>query len=518
MSRDLIIGIDAGTSMMKSIAFDHNGNQIVGASRPNRYHTGHDGSATQSMDQTWADCAATLRSLGEKIPDLASRVSAVALTGQGDGTWLVGKDNQPVGDAWLWLDSRASSLANTLAVRETDRSRFAMTGTGLNGCQQGVQLAYMSKNMPELLEQAETALHCKDWLYLKLTTQRATDPSEACFTFGNFRTRRYELDVIQALGLEKHQRLLPEILDGSQSMHALSPEAAAATGLLAGTPVSLGYVDVVCTGIGAGAYDQGKDVGCTIVGTTGMHMRARSVDEIELNIDQRTGYVMVLPVPGYAAQIQTNMASTLNIDWVLKLAQDVLDEFGADTDKDVLISRLDNWITRGAPASIVYHPYISDAGERGPFIDHNARAGVNGLSFSHGFADLVRAVVEGLGMAARDCYETMGNTPAEIRLTGGAARSDALRGVLAATLGSSVRQSQRAEAGASGAAMMAAVAAGVYPDMATCVRAWAAPNLGPLEPPEGSLTQQYHSMFETYRAIRHATQPTWQSLATMRGH
>lgn len=518
MARDIIIGIDAGTSMMKSIAFDHDGNQIDVASLPNRYQTGHDGSATQCMEQTWADCAATLRALGENIPDIANRVSAIAITGQGDGTWLVGKDDKPVGDAWLWLDSRASALANSLAAQETDRARFAMTGTGLNGCQQGVQLAHMSANTPELLEQAETAMHCKDWLYLKLTSQRATDPSEASFTFGDFKTRNYDTNVIRALGLEPQRRLLPEIVDGSQTTHGLSPEAATATGLLAGTPVSLGFVDVVCTAIGAGAYEQGKDVGCTIVGTTGMHMRARSVDEIDLNTNQRTGYVMVLPVPGYAAQIQTNMASTLNIDWVLKLAEEVLDEFGAGTDKAALLARLDNWIGKGEPASMLYHPYISDAGERGPFIDHNARAGLNGLLFSHGFADLVRAVVEGLGMAARDCYVTMGDTPAEIRLTGGAARSDALRGVFAATLGSSVRQSQRDEAGASGAAMMAAVATGVYPDMAACVQAWASPNLGPLEPPEESLTQKYQTMFEAYRAIRQATQPSWQTLSTMRGN
>ena len=56
---------------------------------------------------------------------------------------------------------------------------------------------------------------------------------------------------------------------------ALSKEAAAVSGLKAGTPVSLGYVDVVCTGLGGGLFDPEGRVGCTIVGSTGMHMRWR---------------------------------------------------------------------------------------------------------------------------------------------------------------------------------------------------------------------------------------------------
>ena len=76
--------------------------------------------------------------------------------------------------------------------------RFEATGTGLNTCQQSAQMAHMDRYHPELLNGSEVALHCKDWLYLNLTGVRATDPSEASFTFGNFRTRRYDDNVIAA--------------------------------------------------------------------------------------------------------------------------------------------------------------------------------------------------------------------------------------------------------------------------------------------------------------------------------
>lgn len=63
---DILIGIDAGTSVIKAVAFDAGGRQLAVASTPNRYTTRPDGAAFQDMAQTWADCAATLRALGRR--------------------------------------------------------------------------------------------------------------------------------------------------------------------------------------------------------------------------------------------------------------------------------------------------------------------------------------------------------------------------------------------------------------------------------------------------------------------
>ena len=86
-----------------------------------------------------------------------------------------------------------------------------------------------------------------------------------------------------------------------------------------------------------------------------------------------------------------------------------------------------------------------------------------GLELGMGFADLMRAVFEGLCFAARDCYAAMGDIPEEVRITGGAARSGALRCMLASALKARVRTVTREEAGAAGAAMMAAVQQKLYP-------------------------------------------------------
>jgi erythritol kinase len=128
-ARDLLVGIDAGTSVIKAVAFDLAGRQIAVASVPNHYTTKANGAAFQSLDQTWIDCAQTLRDLGAKVEDLARRTLAIAVTGQGDGTWLVGAENRPVSDAWLWLDARAADTVRRLQASPANRAGSFESGT-----------------------------------------------------------------------------------------------------------------------------------------------------------------------------------------------------------------------------------------------------------------------------------------------------------------------------------------------------------------------------------------------------
>ncbi len=64
------------------------------------------------------------------MPDLADRTPAIGVTGQGDGTWLVDRDNRPVTAGWLWLDGRAGAVVRRLRGTEADRARYIATGAG----------------------------------------------------------------------------------------------------------------------------------------------------------------------------------------------------------------------------------------------------------------------------------------------------------------------------------------------------------------------------------------------------
>jgi erythritol kinase len=516
MRDGVLIGIDAGTSVLKSVAFTSSGEQIAAVAIPNSYETLANGGVEQDMARTWRDAAATLKQLAREVPDLARRLIAIAVTGQGDGMWLVDRDGEPVGPAFLWLDARAASIAEDFTCNPAYAAHYQRTGTGVNACQMSTHLAWMTRHRPEIIGRAATAFHCKDWLYFRLTGQRVTDPSEANFTFGQYRTRSYAPDVLDVLGAGDAKRLLPPIVEGTEVAHGLTPDAAAQTGLKAGTPVVLGYVDVVCTGVGGGLYDPEGRVGCTIVGSTGMHMRvAPTAADVRLNAEM-SGYTMAFPVPGMYAQMQSNMASTLNIDWLLDVARGILADHGVSRSRGDLLEGLDARIMARAPGEVMYHPYISLAGERGPFMEPAARAMFTGLELGHGFLDMMRAVFEGLCLAARDCYAVMGDMPAEVRVTGGAARSSALRLMLASTLGARVRSVERAEAGAAGAAMMAAVQQKVYPSLAACVAQWVDPLLGPATAPDHRLAATYERSFALYRDTRERMRPVWRAMLASR--
>ena len=514
--KDIIVGIDAGTSVIKSVAFSLAGEQLADHAIPNTYESVAGGGVEQDPVRTWQDTVKTLTGLSQSLPDLKNRLAAIAVTGQGDGTWLIDAAGKPVCPGWLWLDARAGDIVKAFQQGPHQRARFEKTATGFAACQQSAHMMWMQQHAPELLANSDCAFHCKDWLYLCLTGERATDPSEGCFTFGDFRTRTYSDEVLQALGLENEKRLLPPMLDGVQDFHTLNEDAAAATDLLAGTPVVLGYVDVVCTALGAGLYDRDGSPGCTIVGSTGVHMSlVRGADNVSLN-DDSTGFTMPMPIDGVYAQMQSNLASTLNIDWILDLAVDLLGRFGVEKSRQELLPLIDQWIAEARPADVLYQPYILEAGERGPIIDSAARAGFIGLNSRHGYADLVNAVIEGLAMAARDCYTAMGSIPDEIRLTGGAARSTPLRKIFGNVLGSTLRTSTREEAGAAGAAMIAAVAIGSYPSMDECVAEWVTPLLGDSEAPDPEMAAHYKELFPVYVAARQSLRPLWQELAQTR--
>jgi erythritol kinase (D-erythritol 1-phosphate-forming) len=515
-TRDVIVGIDAGTSLIKTVAFTREGGQLGSFCLPNVYRTSAGDRVEQDMSRTWDDAATALRCLTASVPDLPARVAAIAVTGQGDGTWLIDDDGRPVGPALLWLDSRAARLVEEIRASPQNMPLYRRTGSGLNACQQGPQLAWLQANAPECVSRAATAFHCKDWLYFRLTGMRATDPSEMAFSCGNFRTRRYDPETARMIGIADLGRLVPSIVDGASLTHPLGAAAASETGLPAGVPVSLGYVDVICNALGAGLYDHAPEVGCTIIGSTGMHMRlASTADAVTLNAEA-TGYTMPFPVPGHYAQMQSNMAATLNIDWLLDLALGVLASEGVTRSRSDLLRRLDEHVMQAKPGEVVFHPFISDAGERGPFVAHDACAQFLGLRSRHGYWDLMRAVIEGLAFAARDCYAAMGALPRDVRITGGAARSRALGAILGAALGSNVRVCSREEAGAAGAAMIAAVATGRYPDMTACADDWVTPHLCEPQAPDSCLAARYEQLFPAYVEARLASRPLWKRLAALR--
>jgi erythritol kinase len=521
-SQDILIGIDAGTSVIKAVAFDLAGRQLAVASTPNTVRLGADGAAEQDLAGTWADTTATLRALGERLPGLAERTAAIAATAQGDGTWLIDAAGEPVGPAMLWLDGRSAPQVRALRASPAAAPLAERSGTALNPSMQSSHLLWLRERQPERLARAATALHCKDWLYFRFTGERATSPCEGVFTFGAWRRRAYDDETLALLGLADLKRLLPPIVDGTRHHAPLTAQAAADCGLRTGTPVVLPIMDVPATVLGGGgvAFDRDgrmRRVGCSILGSTGMHGWVSDRPE-DIRPSAEAGYTMLMPLPGAQARLMSHMAATLNIDWLLALLTDALRLAGAAPPaKGELLQRLNAMVLEAAPAQAVFHPYIADNGERGPFVDGDARAQLSGFNTTLGLAGTARAVFEGICLAARDCYSALGPLPEEIRLSGGAARSPALRQLLASVTGRPVRVSHREECGAAGAAICAAVGIGLLPDVAAALPGWVDAQLGEdLTQPDAQHTALYDDLFPVYQDLAARGRPAWQRLAGLR--
>lgn len=515
MKRDILVGLDAGTSVIKAVAFTADGQDLGQTSRPNSYVNLPNGGVEQDMRRTWTDTAAVLRELADVVPDLASRILALSVTGQGDGTWLIDAAGEPVHDGWLWLDGRAVQESREINGGDGLATIFDRTGSGVTVCQMRTQLRWIKRHAPQLVDQAATAFHCKDWLYFNLTGERATDPTEGTFTFGDFRTLSYSDDVLGALELEDLKHLLPPMVDGAKTAHGLTAAAAKATGLPEGLPVTLSYVDVMCSALASGLHDMAKAPGLSVVGSTAIHLRfAPNVDAVQLP-PHPTGYTMPFPDRSYA-QMQINMAGTLTIDWMTDLAREVLASEGIDRNRTDILAAMDDRVRDAKMGSAIFHPYISPAGERGPFVEPDARASFTGLDQSAGFFDMMRAVYEGLAFAARDCYSAMGPVPGEVRVTGGAARSNEIKQIMADVLGCPVRGTHRQETGAAGAAMIAALQLGLYADVDTCTQQWVAPHTGEAVQPDAARSGEYKQLFEIYQQTRQAMAPLWSPLVAAR--
>ena len=196
---DLLLGIDAGTSVIKVVAFDLQGNQIAVAAKANHYEILPNGGVEQELKRTWADTLEVIRQILEKLD--GHQIVGIAVTGQGSGTWLIDEDGSPVGRGWLWLDARAADLVESYDKSSNARKRFELTGTGLAACDQGPQMLWMKKYQPEILKESATVFHCKDWLYFNLTGIRATDPTESVFSVVIFEKEIFQMKSSNCLDL-----------------------------------------------------------------------------------------------------------------------------------------------------------------------------------------------------------------------------------------------------------------------------------------------------------------------------
>ena len=480
----MIIGVDAGTSVVKAVAFADDGEVLRVAARPTRTLSPAPGHAEQDLEEVIAAVGAVVRevSAGE-TPRL------LGITAQGDGLWLLDAAGRSVRPPILWSDARAASVLSGWLESGVADQGFRYCGSVLFPGAAAPLLAYLQAHEPESLAAAATAGYCKDAILQRLTGVRVTDVSDASLPFFHPRQRDYHEDAFALYGIETWRHLLPPVDPTPAPLRPLTDKGAALTGLPVGTAIHAGPFDLAATMLGAGVTELGD--GLVILGTTlGC---AVLVDDPGTD-GNPAGMLLCTPEPERWVRVMPAMVGTPSLEWILGitgLRREDLDAALAGTEP-------------GA-GGVVILPYLAPAGERAPFVDPYARGQAIGLSLESTREDLVRAVCEGIAYAVRDCLEAAGLGPeGRVFLGGGGVRSAGWRQILADVLHRPLLLGRQPEPGARGAALAAMQAAGMSIDEV----AWTRPE-GVVEPrPEYAAL--YDAGFSFYRERTYAARGHWR--------
>lgn len=484
----MLVALNSAVFATRAAAFDGVGRELALVSVPLQPLYRDRDRAEQDLGETWQAAIKALRLLADEVPDLARRAVALALTGQADGTWLIDEDGDPVAPALLWLDARAAALVAAWHARGVVEAVHGITGALLTPARQSAQLGWLERHQPEVLEQAATALHCKDWLYFCCTGERATDLAEGLAAFGDPRTGAYEDRVLELLGLEEAARLLPPLVDGTRHHGRLGLAAAAASGLAEGMPVVLAPPDGLAAALGVGAIDSAGRIGCTILDSPGIHLLASR----PAVASEPTEVSEVMLADGLV-RVVANTAGAMTVDWLSEIAQQLLAEVGLiGVARTELEAALERQADGAEPGALLLDSVVAPGVLPGPGL--RLRTEVSTCRAALG--DLVRGAYEGLAFAARDGHAALGDAPDEIRIGGALAVRPIARQILAASLCSPVRISRRPDPAAVGAALTAAVSLGQYANVTGALAEWVTPYLDPPEPVDPDLARCYARRFE----------------------
>ena len=464
------LGLDLGTQSLKAVVCDERlavlGQHSVGypVSRPAPDCAEQDPRAWEAALAPAIVAALAAAGCG------ADAIAAIAICGQLDGCIAIGADGAPVHPALIWQDRRASEQASRVAAADV----FAITG-------QVADASHMAPKIAWLREHGATAARFHQpvsYLVARLTGEHVMDPSLASTTMLlELATARWSPKLLAAFAITAAE--LPVLRETCAVAGTLTAAGAQLTGLRAGTPVAVGTGDDFANVLGAGITEPGTLV-CAI-GTAevvGIISPAPILDRVAAEPMVETH---VFPTGGYFIEHPGWIAGGA-VRWGAGLFD--LDDEGFDA------------AALGGSDGLTFFPAL--AGQMTPVWRSQVRGTLHGLSLAHGREQIAAAIFEGLTFATRDVAErlrAMGLAFDEVRLVGGGARARNWCQLRADVLGLVQRTAANIDGSPLAAAMIAAVAAGAHPDLASAARLVGSPSAS--YAPGGNLDAAY----ARYRAL-----------------
>lgn len=482
------IAVDAGTSMIKSVAFSQDGIVLAVARERTEVLHPRPEFSEQSMPGVWRAAAETARQVAA---GLREPVEGIAITAQGDGCWLVDRDAEPTGNAVLWNDGRAEPAVQRWrregVIDRTYRRSGSVTYPGLANS----ILAWLREHDPERLRASRSVLSCNGWLFSRLTGKLAADLSDGSNPFSNVVEEAYDEELFREYGLTELRSTLPEIARGADLCAPLTAEAARQIGIPQGTPVVMAPYDIVTTAYGAGVTGAGQ--ACVILGTT---ICPEVITADPRLGDAPAGTTIALGNSLFLRAMPT-LAGCETLEWAAQMLQ-VEDLYA-----------LGEIAAKALPGAngLVFLPYVSQAGERSPFLEPGACGTFHGLKLTHTLSDLARAVYEGLSYVVRECLEAAATGIRELRVCGGGSQSAFWCQLIADVTGLPVLRAAESEIGTRGAFLFGLVITGKMPGLSEASQRL--PTHFETFTPCGD-ADFYAARYARFLRTREAVRPLWQ--------
>lgn len=498
-----LVGIDNGLTMSKAAVFTRDGREVAVAARKTETLAPQPGHLERDVAALWASTAAVIREALARAGIRPADIACVGCAGHGNGLYLLDDAGEPVRSAILSTDTRARDLVDEWLAAGVGEAVLPKAAQSLWPAQPPVLLHWLQRHEPGTLARARWVLMAKDYIRYKLTGEVAAERTDFSGT-GLLDVPRgaYDDELLAAYGIGGLRRLLPPLIRSADIAGRVTARAAADTGLAEGTPVAGGVFDIDACGLAVGLVDESPL--CTIAGTWGNNQYISRTPVVSRDLYMTSCYA----IPGYYLMLEGSATSASNLEWF------VTEFFGAERAAAAAQGRsvydlCNELVAATGPedANITFLPFLY-----GSNVGLDAKACFLGLSGWHTRGHVLRAIYEGVVFGHRTHIERLLRfraRPATIRLTGGAARSEAWVQIFADALQTPVEIPDGTELGARGAAIAAAVAAGVYATFEQAVGAMV--RFARRQEPDRSRQGLYNAKFARYRAAIRALDSVWAS-------
>jgi xylulokinase len=446
----IFLGIDVSTTGAKALLVDETGAVIASATTPLTLSTPKPLWSEQNPRDWWEGVVASIRRVLADAGIEGAQVQAIGLTGQMHGLVLLDAAGEVLRPAILWNDGRTGAECDEMR-RRVGRSRLIeLTGNDALTGFTAPKILWVQRNEPDIYAKAAHVLLPKDYVRFRLSGSHAMDKADGSGTIlFDLKQRTWSADLLDALEIPR--AWLPPTFEGPEVTATVSAEAASTTGLAVGTPIMAGGGDQAAGAVGMGAVTPG--VVSLSLGTSGVVFATTPAALIE---PEGRLHAFCHAVPGRWHFMGVMLSAAGSLQWHR-------DTLAPQTPFDQLVVEAAQ--TPAGSEGLLFLPYLT--GERTPWPDPLARGAWVGLTVRHTRAHMTRAVLEGVAYGLRDSFRLiqeagLGNIQ-QVRASGGGVRSPLWRQILADVLNVELVTVNTTEGGAFGAALCAAVGAGMWP-------------------------------------------------------